>query len=510
MNYWKINNEIKKSLLFLKNINNNSTTYLLNTNNTELDRIEYFISTIATFHLKILGLDIHSCFIEFEWKNTYKEDEYKKSNSICSTITYLTDSNIPTLIIDENNIHKTLKYIFPKENMHVSMHANSIYGITNILNIQNTHDNQTTIYINILKEKPFNVPYYNNTKIINECIHNQSHNDKLKYEIVNILKQKYSINDIENENIFTPLTISNIQHVSSLKPNNCILDDHVNVVKTELYNENMFQKFINKNITIKEKYYPIQIVNILKNNYLYQRRFESSVQRGDIFNSVNNYSIIEIEFNNKINNIFSFLNERYGEEIKDILNLSLGNINITNTNKFIEKKIIKKLLTSDICKIIIEECESYAELHKGWLINTELNRHEIFIKSNTNISKMITNLVDMVIFSIKKTYNIRYNFNIIFDELLIVKYNEIDEIQKITNTDKSMLTMNILLSNINDYNGGDIFFENINDKIELNEGDMLLYYGKLQKTTYNVNKGIKYNLIGLIQFNIDDIDLISI
>jgi hypothetical protein len=504
MNYWKINNKIRKSLLFLKNINN-STTYLLNTNNTELDKIEYFISTTAIFHLKTLGLDIHSCFIEFGWKNTYKEDEYKKSNSICSTITYLTDSNIPTLIIDENNNHKTLKYIFPKENMHVSIHDNLTYGITNILNIQNTHDNQTIIYINILKEKPLNVSYYNNTKIINECIYNQSHNDKLKYDIVNndklkydivhILKQKYSINDIENENIFTPLTVSNTQHVSSLKPNNCILDDHVNVVKTELYNENMFQKFINKNITIKEKYYPIQIVNILKNNYL------------------NNYSIIEIEFNNKINNIFSFLNERYGEEIEDILNLSLGNIkeNVDiNTNKFIEKKIIKKLLTSNICKIIIEECESYAELHKGWLINTELNRYEISIKSNTNISKMITNLLDMVIFSIKKTYNIRYNFNIIFDELLIVKYNEIDEIQKITNTDKSMLTMNILLSNINDYNGGDIFFENINDKIELNEGDMLLYYGKLQKTTYNVNKGIKYNLIGLIQFNIDDIDLISI
>ena len=186
------------------------------------------------------------------------------------------------------------------------------------------------------------------------------------------------------------------------------------------------------------------------------------------------------------------LQEKYGDNITDILEISILNYsnNISNTNRFLTPNISYQLFSKEMCNAIIEECQPF------W--NDDIN--ELSIRSNHNISSIAHHALDCVIKKIQKIYNLHPDFEIKLDDYKLVRYTNTTD----TNyyKDKSMITMTIHLSDPNDY---------VEDNTDyFNQGDLLLTLGKIPKQNPIIQEGIKYCLVGYIQFHIDDFDIISI
>lgn len=184
------------------------------------------------------------------------------------------------------------------------------------------------------------------------------------------------------------------------------------------------------------------------------------------------------------------LQDKYGDHIKDILEISILKNTISNTNRFLNPIISYQLFSKEMCNAIIEESLPF------W--NNDIN--ELSIRSNHDISSIAHNALDCVIKKIKKIYDLHPNFELKLDDYKLVRYtNHID-----TNyyKDKSMITMTIHLSDPNDY---------VEDNTDyFNQGDLLLTLGQIPKQKPTILQGVKYCLVGYIQFHIDDFDIISI
>ncbi len=59
-------------------------------------------------------------------------------------------------------------------------------------------------------------------------------------------------------------------------------------------------------------------------------------------------------------------------------------------------------------------------------------------------------------------------------------------------TDSAQVTVNVALSNPNDFAGGGTYFEILNETITLEQGEMLLHPGKLRHSGTEVTAGVRY------------------
>lgn len=187
------------------------------------------------------------------------------------------------------------------------------------------------------------------------------------------------------------------------------------------------------------------------------------------------------------------LQEKYGDHIKDILEISIMNTNtntISITNRFLNPIISNQLFSKEMCNAIIEES------HPFW--NNDIN--ELSIRTNHYISSIAHNSLDCVIKKIQKIYDLHPDFELKLDDYKLVRYTNPTDTHYYK--DKSMITMTIHLSDPNDY---------VEDNTDyFNQGDLLLTLGKIPKQQPSIQQGVKYCLVGYIQFHIDDFDIISI
>lgn len=170
-----------------------SKTLLLNTNKSNFNIIEKIVYELAMFHFNRLGIEYNSndYFIEFWSKNEKISDNILLHNfhtdkdehlfrdkrcllhPILSTVTYINDNNIPTVITnrkqfnDKMDLEKNVILSFPNKFKHISFNGMYMHGVVNILNDININ-NRKTLMINLWKiNKPTNVSYYLDDSIKN-------------------------------------------------------------------------------------------------------------------------------------------------------------------------------------------------------------------------------------------------------------------------------------------------------------------------------------------------------
>jgi len=199
-------------------------------------------------------------------------------------------------------------------------------------------------------------------------------------------------------------------------------------------------------------------------------------------------------------------NEKYDSfEFKQSVNLQ----NIINKNenrieidipKFIQRFIKKKVYKSDVCNWIIKESENYAINNGGW--NTK--RHKIYpttdlpLNKIVNIYSFVLNSFEDIIQFVKNSYCLDKNYIFHINDIFIVKYDSNGQSNLELHSDESDLSINILLSNPDDFEGGGTYFE---DGITtcLERGDALIHCGKTKHSGLKITKGNRYLLVAFIK-----------
>jgi hypothetical protein len=206
-------------------------------------------------------------------------------------------------------------------------------------------------------------------------------------------------------------------------------------------------------------------------------------------------SIILINNIDKNYNDILKLSDKYGDICHDLypfVNRHLD-INIDLTNRFYKNKIIQNVLSKDVCYWIINESEKI-ELGK-----CKYNNYDTYISIEKipSVLNFLLFIINFWLLNIKKLYSCEnLNFNII--DIFISKYTK-EIINDHANCEESFLTLNINLNNDFDYKDGEIIFTGNEEKIKINQGDMLIYNGKQKRTKGIVSEGVKYVLIIFIE-----------
>jgi hypothetical protein len=432
--------------------------------------IEKTVYDIANFHLKNLNIDIHDKYIEFWFKSASCDktttchidcDEYDKSinknpdycKPLLSCVTYLNDNcNEPTIImdIDEDDYkyksfeNKKLIFSFPRKYKQITFDGGRYYHGISCLKY-NYECSRDLLVINFWNVKPLNVPYFDYSTFFFKYT--------MKYKYLDDL---LSYRKCENSSISIMNNNDNIVTVS--------LHDK-NVLNTDLFEAILFNS--DKNLLLFENFTSIFQDNKDNDTFVFENIEPKIISEKNDNVCKNNSNGIVIDVNH-------FL-------------------------KFNQRFIFEKHFTKDICKWIINECEEYAVKY-GWT----KNRHDMYPTTDIPVENIqsifkfiITSFSQTIIHKIKKSYEIDDTVNISIKDLFVVKYEYNKQNYLELHADTSCISVNILLSDISEFNGGGTFFED-NLTVLLNQGDMLIHSSKTKHSGLEITSGKRYVLVFFI------------
>lgn len=428
-------------------------TYLLNTKKEEFDLLEKYVYDIAMFHFKRLNIEYNSDtnYIEFWCKNSvnlknfhFDCDEYeKKTNNnyiypLLSNVIYLNDNIYPTIVTNVD----LEKYKYKEFN------------------------NEKNIAI-IFPKKNKHISFDGRHKHGVSSIFEENKEDEPRYILAINLWDKKPTNVAYYESMQTE-TLYNIQTPLINVEKNTDLEN--NIIVKDILNYDFFEDLLYRNI-----YSCSFFSSILKNAYHDGNYFFKIEEKKDECN------LEKIENNKLINDI---------ENIKTI-------DNIVSNNRFLQRFILNNIYSKDTCSWIINESEMYAKENGGWTTNRH-NKYpttDIPIDKIKPIFKYVLGSLDNIITKIYKYYCMPESIKINIVDLFIVKYEEGAQNKLDIHTDGSFLTFSIMLSSINDYQGGGTQF-NDGLKVVLDQGDVLVHSGFVKHSGLEVTKGTRYILVG--------------
>ena len=180
-------------------------------------------------------------------------------------------------------------------------------------------------------------------------------------------------------------------------------------------------------------------------------------------------------------------------------------------NKYFETyglHIEHNVYNKDICEWIISESEKNASTGNGWTTK----RHENYPTTDLPI-EYVNNVFSFINLSFKNTicpiirnfYNISENCKIKIREGFIVKYEFSNGGQTSLDmhTDVSTVTITILLSDENSFNGGGLRLEN-GSIYYSKKGSLIVFPGSMKHSALPITNGIRYVLVFFV-----DIDLVN-
>ena len=180
------------------------------------------------------------------------------------------------------------------------------------------------------------------------------------------------------------------------------------------------------------------------------------------------------------------------------------NINIckkiySNLNYNSKFKILNNLFNLKMCKSIINEGESIAKIN-GW----ETKRHSDYPTTDLEITKTWENYnsINNKINNLKQHFSDLFEIDIskiITNEIFIVKYEYNKQNKLIKHTDGNEFSFIIALND--DYTGGGTYFTKIKKHIDLKIGDALIFSGQNEHKGIKISSGIRYILVGFLNFN---------
>lgn len=236
------------------------------------------------------------------------------------------------------------------------------------------------------------------------------------------------------------------------------------------------------------------------NLFLYEKYDKISMLENILLKYQENSTII---INNKTIDYYdiSFLEDIYGNMAKELypfVNKGCQNIIPIENNRFYRNKIVQNILSKDICYWIINECEKI----DNWETSIYPNYNNYLnIEKMPSILNFLLFVSNFWLMDIRKLYNFDDKISLNIKDVFISKYKK-DKNEEIQNSDGSFLTLNIFINDKLDYNDGEIIFSDINEKIKINQGDMIIYNGKKLRTKGVVSEGVKYILVFLIDLHI--------
>jgi len=192
------------------------------------------------------------------------------------------------------------------------------------------------------------------------------------------------------------------------------------------------------------------------------------------------------------------------ENALNVIELEINSISheINEKNRFLNLYKIKSFIPKDLCKLIINESEKYANENGGW--TNKHFRHAYYPTTDvpllliTSIYVNIRNIIyKNILPKIKKLYDINGCF-IYCRDVFIVKYKHDEQNELEFHRDGCEISFNILLNSIDDFTGGGTEFED-GTICKLNMGDMLIHCGKILHSGKKIESGIRYLLIGFLK-----------
>jgi hypothetical protein len=168
--------------------------------------------------------------------------------------------------------------------------------------------------------------------------------------------------------------------------------------------------------------------------------------------------------------------------------------------KFIQRFIKKKVYQSEICNWIINESEKYAIKNGGWTTTRHIAYQTTDLPLNKIISifSFVSDSFQTIINIIKKSYCLDDSFIFNISDIFIVKYDANSQSELEKHKDNSEISINILLSDPSDFEGGGTHFE---DDIvyHLDKGDMLIHCGQTKHSGVSITYGKRYILVAFIK-----------
>jgi hypothetical protein len=470
-NTWniKINNELKDEIREYILDTDNISLGLFDISKNKLNIIEKLVYDIVKFHVNRLNIT-DEYYIEY-WiknKNNYInqlhidcDEELREQNifeyPILSCVTYLNNSDCPFVLTDINldkykykdfNNSEKINIFFPKTYSHVAFNSINYHGAIDIFSTNTTNNNtnnRALIAINIWKKKQPNKLLCIDHNLDNKCNKDDS----------SIVRFEENLN-IDNYNLSEKVL-------------------NFDFYETLLYNTNNIQNVI-----------PEFIKDYLKN------KLNESVNTIILYNPE---KVKEINF---IENKTSLKSIEYEKiQIYEIEKMDISNIAY---NRFLQRFIYEKIYQSNICNWIINESENYALNNGGW--NTK--RHNKYPTTDLPVDKIpsifnfIMSTFEHIFNKISKSYCISSNTKYDINDMFIVKYEKDKQTSLELHHDVSFLSVNLLLSNTCDFEGGGTFFS---DGIisYLEQGDMIVHSGKIKHAGLPITNGTRYLLVAFIK-----------
>lgn len=499
-NLWNIDYNIyeKKIIDCIKNQTHHLS--LLDVEKPTFDIIEKVVYEIAMFHFKRLNINFNpnENYIEFWFKNYiantnqhtpnninlfhYDCDEVeknKKNNNIhplLSCTTYFNDNEFPLLLsnikLEDYKFKKfenknSLKLIFPKKNSHFSFDGSNYHGVVDVFNKLNNNTDKFVRYmlaINLWHKKPTNISYYN--PVIQLQLKNQNNDENQvsnkttfskEEQITTITESKFKIKELELDTEKNVLDF-NFYEQMLYTPKKFVVPNEISeLVKNEM-EKNEYYGF---KITYKGPQKPLSLTEKSTN-------FTKLVKDVTVINSVENNT-----------SEFTSLDFLY--------------------NRFIQRFNYNKIFSKNVCEWIIFESEECAKNNGGWTTR----RHDIYPTMDLPVDK-IKNIFNFVLFSftdifnkIKKSYCFTDDVSFNIKDLFVVKYDEQMQNSLELHSDNSFLSINILLSDPKDFEGGGTYF-NDGLTVFLEQGDLLVHSGKVKHAGLPVTKGIRYIMVAFV------------
>jgi len=202
--------------------------------------------------------------------------------------------------------------------------------------------------------------------------------------------------------------------------------------------------------------------------------------------------------------------KKYEEEKINILKI--------NTEKKHYHYTKENILDENMCDLIINEAEKYAINNKsiinptGWTTNRHFKypTNDLPIKDIDILKNFIYNFTIINIFNfIEEKYKVnKYFLNI--NDIFIVKYESDKQNNLEKHKDGSLFSFNILLNNLQDFEGGGtkFYYENKNVICKNTKGGLLIHLGQVLHEGIAITKGVRYILVGFIGY-LRDLNIIN-
>lgn len=377
-----------------------------------------------------------------------------KISPIFTSVIYLNDSTIPTLIMNEES--QSLDLCFPEYLKSITFDGKKIHGTYKEL-YKNTTD-RIIIGINVYNKEIKYLPYLDIVQMYQWCyILNRTNPKEIVKDIDLIIKKKD-----ENSIIKLEINSSNLQY--------------------ENFIESLVKNKVNTSAYKKYKYRILsEITNYVNNNSRdFNIKINTDISQWVLYDTIkynDDYDSDESSDNNIKNDSISELNINFYD--------------VKYKNVFLEKNI----LCRDSCEWLIDEANMQVkELYGEWKNDRHIRypTYDIAIdKLKLPVMNFILNLfmkkIGNLIFN---RFNISNNYRLNISDAFIVKYEENKQRSLEFHTDESCISVVLLLSNENSFTGGGTQFEN-GLSVFPNQGDILIFGSKYRHSGLEIKSGVR-------------------